>query len=374
MQSNSVPCLIFLLLAFCVSVSCVSSRSDITKDSNIAPETGLLVRQTLQHDGIEREYFVYLPSAYEKGTPLPLVIGLHGYTTAATGFAIETTTGFNHYAERKGFIAVYPQATHFTTKNQEGKPWVISSWNDLAGNKSESPLGPMCSADSVQYPCPPECGECGRCHWTSCNDDVGFINKLLEELKVSLNTDENRYYLIGVSNGAMMAHRLACELNGQFSAVALTIARLERGFSCTPDQPMALIQINGGLDTAVPPDGSVSSDGYFYTSTLTVSEDWARRAKCNTEGKPWNNDITRAQGLLCLIYDACENQQTEIIDCIWPEGLHVWPGNIGGGGWCVSEIQKQSIPEFPLCRHISKDSRIWGSDLIWDFFSQHTRN
>ena len=201
MQSHSVPCLIFLLLACCVSVSCVSSRSDITKNSNIAPETGLLVRQTLQHDAIEREYFVYLPSAYEKGNPLPVVVGLHGYTTAATGFAIETTTGFNHYAERKGFIAVYPQATYFTTKNQEGKPWVISSWNDLAGNKSESPLGPMCSADSVQYPCPPECGECGRCHWTSCNDDVGFINKLLEELKVSLNTDENRYYLIGVSNG-----------------------------------------------------------------------------------------------------------------------------------------------------------------------------
>ena len=119
MRSNSVPSLIFLLLACCISVSCVSSRSDNTKDSNNALESGLLVRQTLQHDGIEREYFVYLPNAYEKGNPLPLVLGLHGYTTAATGFAIETTTGFNHYAERKGFIAVYPQATHFTTKNQE---------------------------------------------------------------------------------------------------------------------------------------------------------------------------------------------------------------------------------------------------------------
>ena len=78
MRSNSAPSFIFLLLACCISVSCVSSRFDITKDGNIAPETGLLVRQTLQHDGIEREYFVYLPGSYNEGKALPVVIGHEG--------------------------------------------------------------------------------------------------------------------------------------------------------------------------------------------------------------------------------------------------------------------------------------------------------
>ncbi len=374
MYFNSIPSLGFLLLACCLGSICFASMPEIAGDDSNTPETGKLLRYTLQHDGIEREYFVYLPGSYKEGRPLPLVITLHGYSTTATGAAVESTTGFNHYAERKDFIAVYPQATHFTATDKNNKPWVVSSWNDLAGNKSDSPLGPMCTPDSAQYPCPPECGECGRCHWTSCNDDIGFISSLLKEVKSTFNTDSKRYYLIGISNGATMAHRLACELDRQFAAVALTIGRLQRGYSCTPDQAMPLIQINGSLDTTVPADGTASSDGFFYTSTTVVSKEWASTANCNTDGKAWNNEITRAQGLQCLVYDGCNNQQTEIVDCIWPGGKHVWPGNIGGGGWCVSESQQESIPEFPLCRHIPEDSRIWGSELIWYFFSQHTRN
>ena len=330
-----------------------------------------MFRQTLLHDGIEREYFVYLPSSYNDASALPLVMALHGYSTTATGFAIESSTGFNHYAERKGFIAVYPQASHFTSLDKNNKPWVVSSWNDLAGNKSTSPLGPMCTADSYKYPCPPECGECGPCHWTSCNDDIGFIQKILRQVKTDLNTDKNRTYLIGISNGAMMAHRLACELSDQFAAVALTIGRLERGYSCTPDRPMPLIQINGGLDISVPLDETASEDGYFYTSSLAVSKKWAEQARCNSEATRWESDLTRSQALQCDLYSACENPQMEIVDCVWPDGKHVWPGNIGGGGWCVDEVQKDSIAHFPLCKQVTAGVEIWGSELIWRFFETH---
>ncbi len=303
-----------------------------------------------------------------------MVMTLHGYGTSATGVAIETTTGFNHYAERKDFIAVYPQGSHFVTKKENGEEDFVSSWNDLAGNKSSSPEGPMCTADSHKYPCPPECGECGKCHWTSCYDDLGFIRNLLEEIKMEFTSDVKRHYLIGVSNGAMMAQRLACEFDGEFAAVALTIGRLERGYSCTPSSPMALLQLNGGLDTTVPPDGGPSADGFYYTPSREVSKSWARQAQCSSTVQRWSNKITLEQGLLCNMYSDCNDKQVEVIDCLWPEGKHVWPGNIGGGGWCVNETQKESVPTLPLCKTISKESRIWGSDLIWNFFSQHKRN
>ena len=362
----------YLVLPFCIltMAACAGSKT-IFEDSLL--QVGKMYRQTLQHDGIEREYFVYLPHSYKKSKRLPVVFLLHGYTTSASGAALESTTGFNHYAERNDFIAVYPQGSHFTTLDNDHKPQFVSSWNDLAGNKAESPLGPMCTENSVQYPCPPECGECGRCHWVSCNDDVGFIDKMLGEIKRNLNTDDDRYYLIGISNGAMMAHRLACKLDQQFAAVALTIGRLQRGYNCTPERAMSIIQINGARDRAVPLDGSVSSDGFYYTSSDTVSKDWARQAQCSSKAKIWNNEITKAQGLKCHSYENCADEQTEVVECLWPEGEHVWPGNIGGGGWCVAEVQKDSIPEFPLCKVPEEGLDIWGSALIWRFFQEHPR-
>ena len=361
---------IFLVI-FLVS-GCSTNSSIAVNESDT---TGKLLRKTLQHDGLEREYFVYLPHIYNGTKPLPLVIALHGYGTSATGFAIETTTGFNHYAEREGFIAVYPQATHFTTETDAGEPWVISSWNDLAGNQSEGPAGPMCTEDSVTYPCPPECGTCVKCHWASCNDDIGFMKELLKEISTNYNTDQHRYYLAGISMGAAMAQKLTCELDEKFSAVALVIGRLERGFNCSPDSPVALMQINGGLDTSVPADGNPGADGYYYTSSKEVAESWAQSRQCKgKKAEPWVSEITVKQGLKCVAYNQCSNSQSEIIDCLWPQGKHVWPGNIGGGGWCVAEIQKNSISEFPLCRNIQEDVDIWGTELIWNFFMRHSKS
>ena len=43
-------------------------------------------------------------------------------------------------------------------------------------------------------------------------DDVGFINALIEELEANYAIDPRRIYVTGMSNGAMMSYRLACEL------------------------------------------------------------------------------------------------------------------------------------------------------------------
>src|SRR6266436_1412834 len=56
-----------------------------------------------------RPYFVYTPENYQVGTPVPLIVMLHGCTQTAEDFA--TATQMNQLAEQYNFIVAYPQQT-----------------------------------------------------------------------------------------------------------------------------------------------------------------------------------------------------------------------------------------------------------------------
>ena len=88
-------------------------------------------RRTLNHDGIEREYFVHVPEGIE--LPAPVVYAVHGYTSTATGF--EAAHSMNPHADDNGYIAVYPQGSHFGIDGPMGFSYRVTSWNDLAANQ-----------------------------------------------------------------------------------------------------------------------------------------------------------------------------------------------------------------------------------------------
>ncbi len=74
-------------------------------------ETNTMKRYVLGHDGLEREYFVFLPSSYDGERALPVSVFLHGYGGTATGTEAEVTQGLNGYAEKFGYVMVYPQGS-----------------------------------------------------------------------------------------------------------------------------------------------------------------------------------------------------------------------------------------------------------------------
>ena len=89
-------------------------------------------------------------------------------------------------ADRAGFIVVYPDGT--------GRlPGFLLTWN----------AGTCCGY--------------ARDHDV---DDVGFVRELLVELEAAAPIDERRIYATGLSNGAMMAYRLAAEAPDLVAAVA----------------------------------------------------------------------------------------------------------------------------------------------------------
>ena len=76
-------------------------------------ESHSMTRHVLEYDGLEREYFVFLPSSYDGEKEHPVSIFMHGYGGTATGTEAEVTQGLNVYAEKFGYVMVYPQGTWF---------------------------------------------------------------------------------------------------------------------------------------------------------------------------------------------------------------------------------------------------------------------
>lgn len=351
------------LLTLVVIVGCAGGPA-----KNVAPMT----RYTLEHDGLEREYFVFLPSSYGNGENHPVTVFMHGYGGTATATEAEVTNGLTRYAEEYGYVMVFPQSTWFMSDGPPEDRWEVTSWNHISDGFDKGPEGPICAADASAYPCPPECGTCGQCGWASCHDDVGFLRELIARISGDFAVNPGRVYVSGFSNGAMMANRIACEASELFAAAALAGGRVEPGFECMPTRALPLLQMNGGADETVPFDGRVSDTGFSYASTSAIAEHWNNGEACAAKKERWTSQTISHTAVQCTV--ACTNSDRESIDCLWPEGDHRWPGTPGArgsDGSCVSQLQAASMPDKTLCIEPDYELEAWGSRLLFEFFDRH---
>jgi poly(3-hydroxybutyrate) depolymerase len=333
-----------------------------------------MLRRSLHHDGAEREYFVHIPpNADSSVTALPVVVAIHGYTSTATGFQVAHR--LNPHADEHGYIVVYPQGSHFEVVAEDGNSFLITSWNDLAANQSPKPEGPHCTDQRYQYPCPPECGECNRCGWTSCYDDVGFIERMLDAVQTEFSPDPQRFYLLGVNNGGMMALRLGCNLSARFAAVVPINAQLAPGYACGPESSLPMLHLYGGEDNTVRYDGKPAADGYIYTTAAKTAEIWAESMTCNGGPAPWENEFSKAVGLSCSAYTECKEAAQEVVSCMDPDQGHDWPGQRVSrmSATCVTSEQYDSLPDQAQCPPVSDKIAHQGMDLVWDFMRRYRR-
>jgi polyhydroxybutyrate depolymerase len=193
--------------------------------------------QTLHVGDREREYRVYAPSSEE---PQPLVIALHGYRSDRSK-SIEFYSGLSNLATEKHFVAVYPYG-------------IENSWN-----------GGFC---------------CGTAFETNI-DDVAFMRALVTELSQTYQIDQRKIYVVGMSNGGVMAQRLLAEMPDVFAAGVAVMsgvgdkdAVLDISGARAP-----LMLVNGTRDQYVPlARGTVStSDGYMFLSVSETKEMWAKQ-------------------------------------------------------------------------------------------------
>ncbi len=175
---------------------------------------------TLHHDGRERSYHVVAPKNDNGKTPAPLVVALHGGGGNAAN--IPQMSGLHLKAEKEGFITVFPNGTGRFKRG-------LFTWN--AGT---------CCGYAQQHNV----------------DDSGFLLAMVRRLQKEYRIDDKRIYATGMSNGGMMAYRLACEHSGVFAAIAPVAGSLSVK-DCRPDHPVSVLAIHGTNDRHVLYEGGV---------------------------------------------------------------------------------------------------------------------
>ena len=182
--------------------------------------------QSIVYDGINREYVLYIPDSYDGTSSVPLMLNFHGFGGSASDYMQEAD--MRSLAEVDTFILVYPQGSCL-----EGS----SHWN----------------------PCPTDGDN------KSTADDVGFVEFMISEISSQYNTDMERIYAAGYSNGGMMAYGLANYKSDLIAAVASVSGTM---LDCTgpTSHPMPVVHLHGTSDAVLPYNGS--SDWNSAQSTL----------------------------------------------------------------------------------------------------------
>jgi polyhydroxybutyrate depolymerase len=271
-------------------------------------------RGTIQAGGVERSYLLHLPSPRADGRPLPLLLVFHG--AGGEGARMAKHTGLTGPATVRGYAVVYPDG-------------VDRRWNDGRGTSA------------------------GR-------DDVEFIRVLLDSLVRELPADPKRIYATGISNGAGLAYRLACDLPGTFAAIApvagAPAAALEE--RCAAARPVSVISFQGTRDRLMPYEGG--NVAVRRGQVLSAPRSAALFAEVNgcmsppsvTEEPDTVRDGTRVQRSL---YDGCREGREVVLYTI-EGGGHTWPGGPAVGR---------------LVGRVSRD--LDATRTMLDFFDRHSQ-
>ena len=243
------------------------------------------INGSIIHDGIQRDYILYIPAIYDGSEDLPLVLNFHGYGSNANQQMFYGD--FRDIADTEGFLLVHPQGTILNGDQQ---------WNvGFLGNGNTT-------------------------------DDVGFTEALIDELANLYTINLDRVYATGMSNGGFMSFLLACQLSEKIAAVASVTGSMtpDTYDACNAQQPTPILQIHGTGDS------NVLYNGDTWTRSIEdVISYWVNYNNCETSPTTTAlTDINRLDGSTVehIIYSGGDNGvTTEHMKIIG--GGHTWPGS-----------------------------------------------
>ena len=268
-------------------------------------------------DGNLRTYLMHRPPLADDRGPYPVVLVLHGVLDR--GKQMMDYMGFNEIANREGFIVVYPNG-------------IDNRWRTLGIGR-----------DGI--------------------DDVKFISALLDRLISVQDVDPERIYVVGASNGAMMAAKLACELGDRIAGIAPIMgASLPTSLvaDCSPGLPMPVIAIHGDADPVLPYEGILIEIGDIPPFGMLPVEDsvavWRSNNGCGDTATVIDlPDLDPVDGATVRRTDWTDCGGAPVTLCTVVGGGHTWPGVVR--------------PTYVGVTSMDIDA----SQVVWDFLKGHRR-
>ena len=266
--------------------------------------------ETIESNGLLRDYKLYLPATYDGTTPVPLVFNLHGY---GSNFIEQEQYGeFRNIADTANFILIHPNGTPDNSNTM--------SWNTF-GNSS--------------------------------TNDLLFFNDLIDTLSAHFNIDTNAIFSTGMSNGGFMSYALACAQSDKFAAIASVTGSITTpNFgACVPAHPISVMEIHGTADGTVPYAGNI-----LFTPVENVVNFWVQHNACtSTPVFTAVPDIVTTDNCTAEHYvyeNGTDGAEVEFYKIIG--GGHSWPGA-------------------PVNLNVT-NMDFNASVEIWRFFRSHKRN
>ena len=237
---------------------------------------------TITINGMQpRTYYLRIPAQYSAATSVPLLLALHSRSMNAK--TIFNDSQILSSAESLNFIvaglngAVYEEA---------------SSWN--AGK---------CCTNATTYE----------------ENDLLFASTVIDFVTSKYSIDKSRVWVMGHSNGGMMAYRLACDLSEKVTAIAVVTGALVDD-SCTPTKPVSTLHIHGNLDPTVPFHGG----GKFETPSIFHSvQEMANKNSCTGSPKESSDAIEER-----YIWTCASGVETQLVN--YQENSHGWEDGYTG--------------------------------------------
>jgi len=219
---------LFTLSIFAFLIGCSNVDNDEMKPAVNYIYSKTIV-QSILGKNVKRKFWVRLPQNISK-SQYPIVMFFHGAGGNAYDF-YNNSIEIKNLIDNEEFIGIFPDGN-------------LKGWN--------------CGFEESKA------------------DDIGFVNKIVEDLKnntlPSILMNFNKTYGIGISNGALFINKVAKETK-LFSGIAPIISQLSDVISkINSKRSLSVYQINGTSDDLIPFEGGSSMIGHTFVSAKKSAE------------------------------------------------------------------------------------------------------
>ena len=225
-----------------------------------------------------REYYLSLPKDTSK--PIPLIINFHGFRSNAIdqkGFS-----QMDDYAHQNGVGVIYPEGFK--------KSWNVGK--AIPNNEN----------------------------------DIGFINALIDSVTSKYNIDSDRIYACGFSNGGTFSYELICGLSNKIAAFGSVGGNfsINQKRVCNINREVPLIHIHGTKDRL---QKYYKSDRNFLSSVESVNF-WAEYNQLDIKVVENIENIHKMDRTSVQKHTYSKNNSnTQVIHLKVVDGGHLWLGS-----------------------------------------------